>query len=110
MKCFVHVGFDPFPKEANDPSEAISLAEKYLSGKTNKEFSIYWRRDDLYPKNLVCYSKNELLEEIQREGDVTLQVAKVRPSGLPILGEVVTIVSSEEEERNAREADKALYR
>lgn len=110
MKCFVHVGFDPFPKEADNPSEAISLAERYLSGKTNKDFSIYWRRDDLYPKNLVRYSKNELLEEIQREGELTLQVAKVGSSGLPILGEVATIFSSAEEERNAREADDALYR
>lgn len=110
MKCFVHVGLDPFPKEADGPSEAITLAEQYLLGKTKQEFSIYWRRDDLYPKNLVQYSKSELLEEIQREGELTLQLAKVKNDDLPILGEVVTIFSSEEEERNAREADEALYR
>lgn len=110
MKCFVHIGLDPFPKEVTGPSEAIKLAEKYLLAKTNQEFSIYWRRDDLYPKNLVQYSKIELLEEIQREGELTLQLAKVENDDLPILGEVVTIFSSEEEERNAREANEALYR
>lgn len=108
MKCYVHVGIDPFPKPAKGPSEAIALAEQYLQN-NSEDFSIYWRRDDLYPNNLVEYSRKELLEEIQREGELTLQLAKVG-NDLPILGEVVTIFSSEEEERNIREAEEALYR
>lgn len=109
MKCFVHVGLDPYPKVAMEPSEAICLAEKYLQENNNQEFSIYWRRDDLYPNNFVPYSKNELVTEIQKEGELTLQLAKVKDDDLPIMGELVTIFSAEEEERNAREAEKALH-
>lgn len=107
MKCFVHVGLDPYPKVTNGPSEAISLAERYLAGlNDNKEFSIYWRNDDFYPNNFLPYSRHELITEIQKEGELTLQLAKVGDE--PVLGETVTILSAAEEEKNTREAEEAL--
>jgi len=107
-KCFVHVGLDPYPKVVNGPCEAISLAERYLQGMNDREFSIYWRRDDLYPNNFVPYSQSDLVAEIQKEGELTLQLAKVTGDALPIRGETATIFSAAEEERNAREAEDAL--
>jgi hypothetical protein len=107
MKCFVRTGLSPIPKIVDEPSAAIVIAEKFLEAHNNQKFSIYWRRDDLYPQNFVAYSQNDLLAEIQKEGEATLQLAKVI-DGLPVMGETVTIYSAEEEERNAREADLAL--
>jgi len=111
MKCFVHVGFDPKPHEANDPVEAISLAERYLlaeNGSEEEHLPVKWRRDDLYPDNFLDYTKDELVSHLSQKGEVVLQLAELDTDGLPIMGEIANIFTASEEEKNTQEADEAL--
>jgi len=113
MKCFVHVGFDPKPHEADDPAEAISLAERYLLAESRREpeeehLPVKWRRDDLYPDNFLDYTKDELVSHLSQKGEVVLQLAEFDLDGLPIMGEIVNIFTASEEEKNTQEAEEAL--
>ena len=115
MIFFVHVGFDPEPKKAETPIEAINLAEQYLnsvgkklSSETNK-IVIKWRRDELYPDNLLDYTTNDLIDYLNT-GEVVLQLVKLIGDdvSMPIMGEIVNILTLDEETKNIKEADKAL--
>jgi hypothetical protein len=113
MRCFVHVGYDPEPKSAESPDEAIKLAEKYLKKAEKKDFkenlSVKWRRDDLYPNNFLDYNSQQLVQYLNSNGQLVLQLAK-KVDGLPIMGEIVSIFTADEEERNVQEAERALQR
>jgi hypothetical protein len=111
MKCFVHVGFDPKPHEADDPAEAISLAERRLLASNEGEeehLPVRWRRDDLYPDNFLEYTQDQLVSHLSQQGEVVLQLAELDSDGLPIMGEIANIFTASEEEKNAQEADEAL--
>lgn len=107
MKCFVHFGSDPEPKEAKEPETAIAIAEKYLVA-TDQNLSIKWRRDDLYPYNFVDYTKDQVAEFLQKNGEVVLQLANIQNNDLVVMGEVANIYTDDEEEKNIKEAEEAL--
>ena len=108
MKCFVHVGSDPTPHEAKDPSEAIRLAEKYLLAQ--ESLPVKWRRDDLYPNRFLDYTKDELVSHLSQQGEVVLQLAELDSNGLQVMGEIANIFTASEEKKNTQEADEALER
>lgn len=111
MKCFVHVGWRSH--EADDPAEAISLAEKYLlaeNKKDSEDLPVKWRRDDLYPDNFLDYTKDELVSHLSQQGEVVLQLAELDENGLPIMGKIVNILTALEEARDTQEAKEALSR
>lgn len=107
MKCFVHVGSDPMPHEANDPAEAIKLAENLLS---QESLPIKWRRDDLYPDRFLDYTKDELVSHLSQQGEVVLQLAELDSNGSQVMGEIANIFTASEEKKNTQEADDALGR
>jgi hypothetical protein len=111
MKCFVHVGFDPKPHEANDPVEAISLAERRLLASNDGEeehLPVRWRRDDLYPDNFLEYTPDQLVSHLSQKGEVVLQLAEFDSDGFPIMGEIANIFTASEEKKHDQEADEAL--
>jgi len=112
MKCFVHLGLNPIPKEAESASSAISLVESYLSGNEDDDpasiWKIKWRRDELYPDNFCDYRHDELEKELYRNGSVVLQLIKEQSDDLPLMGEVANIFTAEKEKENDEEAEIAL--
>ena len=113
MKCFVHVGFDPKPKKADNPTDAIALAVKYLNA-LNDEFpkeerlSVKWRRDDLYPNNFLDYTNTDLFSYLKDNGEATLQLVEMGIDGLPIMGEIANIFTVDQEIKNNADAERAL--
>ena len=88
MNCFVHLDFDPIPREVKSPASAIALAEAVLKVEKEEDpdskLKILWRRDDYYPDNFFEYTIEQLQKELQEKGTVVLQL--VRTDGdLPIL-------------------------
>ena len=109
MKYFVHVGYDPEPKEVEDAVQAIALAEKLLKQvNDSEELSVLWRRDDLYPDNFLGYMSDELIQHLNQEGEVVLQLAATDADGLPIMGEIANIFTAFQEQKNTQKADQAL--
>jgi hypothetical protein len=115
MKCFVHVGLDPKPKEVDTAVEAIALAESILRSwdkeameEGDEPLSVKWRRDELYPDNFTDYTTSDLLEALQEKGEVTLQLAAYGADGLPIMGDIADIVTESKERENVAEAAAAL--
>lgn len=110
MKCFLHTDIDPTPKEADNPAEAVALAEYLLqtyNEAKKRELKIKWRRDELYPDNFVVYTHEEIVSALEKEGVVWLQLTKDDAEGL-VMGEIVTICSEAVELANSREAQEAL--
>lgn len=106
MKCFVHMDFDPLPKQVNSPLEAITLAESFL--KSQEENSkVVWRKDDFYPNNFFDYTVDTLVQELLQNKPVTLQKV-VTDAEFPILGDSITIFSETVEKKFVEEADTAL--
>jgi hypothetical protein len=108
MKCFLHLDYDPLPREASGPDEAFRIAESVLGDDEDDPSSTwrtFWRRDDLYPDNYVRYSHDELEGELKISGAVVLQ--RVSSSGER--GPSVEIFTDDLERRNDEEADEALH-
>lgn len=112
MNCFVHVGYDPVPKEATSPENAISMAESYLKGDDEDDdpssWKIKWRRDELYPDNFTDYDIDSLKLELSKSGCVVLQLIQDQPDDMPIMGETASIFTEEAERQNDQEAEEAL--
>lgn len=108
MKCFVHLGFQPEPHESDDPASAIAFAESFLHSIQEDRMTIRWRRDDLYPDNFVEYTVNDLAQHLQQRGEVSIQLTEIGPDGLPVMGEMARIFTEEKENRDIKEAQKAL--
>ena len=111
MNCFVHLGFDPVPREVKNPASAIALAEAVLKAEKEEDpdskFTILWRRDEFYPDNFYNYDSEQLHKELNKSGSVVLQL--VNMSGdFPIMGESVTIFTAELEKKYAEQAESAL--
>jgi hypothetical protein len=111
MNCFVHLGFDPVPREVKSPASAIALAEAVLKAerkqKSESRPKVQWRRDEFYPDNFHNYTVKQLEEEIITKGTIVLQLVNTNGE-LPILGESVTIFTAELEKKYATEAETAL--
>lgn len=113
MICYVHVGYDPGPREADSPVEAIALAEQCLRDENDslpeeEKLFIRWRRDDLYPDNFVEYTVESLTQHLTEKGEVVLQLVDIGADGLPVMGETATIFTDAEEQKNNDEANEAL--
>lgn len=115
MKCFVHLGYDPVPKTAENPSIAIATAEAYLSRiaeSDDDEPSSRWlirrRVDELYPDNFCEYTHDNLIECLSKEGSVSLQLVKYNNDNSPLMGEICNIFTVETERRHDQEAENAL--
>lgn len=117
MKCFVHVGLDPEPREAESAVEAIALAEKALRAWNDETVEeegddpplvIRWRQEEMYPQHFTEYTIPDLLKALEEKGEVTLQLAAYGADGLPIMGEIVDIMTAEKEQQNNAEAEAAL--
>lgn len=108
MKCYLHVDYDPMPKQASSPADAIRMAESLLAGDGDEEPSstwlTRWRRDELYPDNFTAYAIDELALHLQETGSVVLQ--RIRDDG--DMGVSVEIFTDELERKNDREALDAL--
>jgi hypothetical protein len=109
MKCFVHVDYDPMPKEAESASDAIQMAEKLLRSDDEEDPSsrwlIRWRRDELYPNNYAPYSNHELISELNQHGYIVLQLVSDNGEDL---GKSVEILSDDLERKYDEEAASAL--
>lgn len=109
MKCFLHLDYDPLPREASGPDEAFRIAESVLGDDEDDDPSsiwrTFWRRDDLYPDNFVRYSHDELVGELKLSGAVVLQRVSVTGER----GASVEIFTDDLERRNDEEADEALH-
>jgi len=113
MKCFVHVGYNPVPREVESPKSAIALAENLLRGDNDDDdpssiWRIKWRRDELYPDNFYDYSPEQLLAELIRQGNVVLQKIKDGPDNTPLMGESANIFTADLEQQYDQEAEEAL--
>jgi len=115
MKCFVHLSYDPVPKTANSPSNAINTAETHLShiaDNDDEDPSSRWlikrRNDEQYPNNFCEYTHNDLLEALVKNGTVVLQLIKYEKDNSPIMGELCNIFTSDAERMNDQEAEIAL--
>lgn len=112
MNCFVHVGYDPVPKGATSPENAICMAENYLKGDDEEDdppcWKIKWRRDELYPDNFKDYDINALKLELTKSGCVVLQLIQDQPDNMQIMGETASIFTEEVERQNDQEAEEAL--
>jgi hypothetical protein len=111
MNCFVHLGFDPVPKERKSAASAIVLAESALKSEKVQQYSgnwqIQWRRDEFYPDNLHNYTSEQLEEELKNTGSVVLQLVNNQDE-LPSLGSLVTIFTAEIETKYVKQAETAL--
>jgi hypothetical protein len=111
MKCFVHLGFDPLPKQVDSPAKAINLAEAVLKAESEEEpdskMFIQWRRDEFYPNNFHEYNIEILQKELSSKGSVVLQLVDIN-NELPSLGRSITIFTEEVEKKYAEEAENAL--
>lgn len=111
MICFVHMDFDPIPKEVKSPSAAISLAEAVLKAEQEEEpdskYQIFWRRNDFYPDNFFEYTLEQLQKELIESGSIVLQLANLS-GDFPVMGGSVTILTESLEKKYALEADSAL--
>ena len=108
MKCFLHIDYDPLPKIAGSPTEAVAMAESILMEDDEEPYStwvVQWRRDDLYPDRFICYTPHQLALALGDVGSVVLQ--KVTPDG-SVLGKSVEIFTDELERKNDNEAVMAL--
>jgi len=111
MRCFVHLGFDPLPKQVESPAKAINLAEAVLKAESEEEpdskMSILWRRDEFYPNNFHEYNIEALQKELASKGSVVLQLVNFN-NELKSLGTSITIFTEEVEKKYAEEAENAL--
>lgn len=111
MKCFLHSDIDPKIKEAENPTEAVVLAEyllhTYNEAEGRPRLKIKWRRDEFYPDNFVNYTHEEVAEAIEKHGVVWLQLADPDSENL-LMGEIITICTETAELANSREAQEAL--
>lgn len=111
MKCFVHMDFDPVPKQVNSPVQAITLAEAVLKAESEEEpdskLQILWRRDEFYPNNFYEYTQEKLVQELAQNGSVVLQLVKTTDE-FPVLGESITIFTEEVENKFVEQAENAL--
>ena len=113
MKCFVHVGYNPVPREVETPESAIALAENLLRGDDDDDdpssiWFIKWRRDELYPDNFYDYSTDDLIKELKTQGNVVLQQIKNGPDNTPLMGESANIITADLEHQYDQEAEEAL--
>ena len=113
MICYVHVGYDPGPREADSPVEAIALAEQCLRAENDalpddEKLFIRWRRDDLYPDNFLEYTVDDLINYLNEKGEAVLQLVDIGADGLPVMGESANIFTDAEEQKNNDEAQQAL--
>lgn len=115
MKCFVHLGYDPVPKQADSPSSAIATAESHLSfiaesddDDPSSKWLIRHRVDELYPDNFLEYNADDLLQALQKHGTVALQLVKYGADNVPVMGEICNIFTSEYEKKQDHEAEVAL--
>lgn len=111
MKCFVHLGFDPLPKQVDSPNKAIKLAEAVLKAESqeepNSKMAIQWRRDEFYPNNFHEYDEDTLQKELIQNGTIVLQLVNTS-NELPSLGTSITIFTEEIEKKYAEQAENAL--
>lgn len=111
MKCFVHLGFDPLPKQVESPAKAITLAEAVLKAESEEEpdstMSIQWRRDEFYPNNFHEYNVETLQQELTSKGSVVLQLVNIN-NEIKSLGTSITIFTEEIEKKYTEEAENAL--
>ena len=108
MKCYLHVDYDPLPKTAESPMEAVSMAESILMDDEEEPSStwvVHWRRDDLYPDRFITYTPDELAVTLRDIGSVVLQ--RVTADG-SVMGKSVEIFTDELEKKNDTEAVMAL--
>ena len=115
MKCFVHLGYDPVPKTATSPSNAIAAAETHLSriaesddDDPSSKWLIRRRNDEQYPDNFCEYTHNELLNALVHEGAVVLQLVKYGQDNQPMMGEICNIFTCDVEKMHDQEAEIAL--
>ena len=115
MKCFVHLGYDPVPKTANSPANAIAAAESHLLRiieSDDEDPSSRWlikrRNDEQYPNNFCEYTHAELLDALVKDGTVVLQLVKYGDDNLPLMGEICNIFTCDVEKMHDQEAEFAL--
>jgi hypothetical protein len=115
MKCYVHLGYDPVPKQADSPTSAIASAESHLSfiaesddDDPSSKWLIRHRVDELYPDNFVEYTHDDLLTGLQKNGTVVLQLVRYGEDNVPVMGEMCNIFTSEYEKKQDEEANIAL--
>lgn len=118
MKVFVHLGYDPVPKQLDSLQNAITLVENFLrkesgegeddSEDPSSKWKIMWRRDDLYPDNFYDYTHENLIEELKTTGNIVLQSIKQSGDDSPLLGAFANIYRDDIEKKHDEEADSAL--
>ena len=108
MKYYIHYDFDLEPKEVEDPAKAVNYVENRLL-KDERDLKVFWRRDDLgWENKFVEYTHAELIEYLNKNGEITLQLAIEENDGLWCVGTIAHIYTENKEEENNREAQAAL--
>lgn len=111
MKYYVHYDFDLEPKEVDDPAIAISYTETRLKKETfdtETHMQVFWRRDDLgWENKFIKYTYDELIEYLNKTGEITLQLAEEKDFGW-VHSTIVHIFTENKEKESIDEANAAL--
>ena len=110
MKYYTHYDFDLEPKEIEDPAKAIAYIEQRFKKEISEEpnLNIFWRRDDLgWANKFVKYTHNELIDYLNKTGEITLQLVEEKDFGWN-QSTIAHIYTEGKEEENNREAQAAL--
>ena len=104
MKCVLHLDMELMPRTFDTPEAAITFVEKQFQ---DPELKIKWRRDDNYPNNYSDYTRQQLLEEYNKTGEICLQLVGNEGEDL-IVGEIANIITEEKEQQDVAEAEAEL--
>jgi hypothetical protein len=104
MKAVLHLDMELMPRTFDTPDEAITFVERKFQ---DPELKIKWRRDDNYPNNYTDYTRQQLLEEYNRTGEICLQLVGGEGEDI-IIGEIANIITEEKENQDVAEAEAEL--
>lgn len=109
MKAVVHFDMELEPKTFDTFGEALDFVELRMREYRgdDPEMTLQWRRDDQYPNNYFPYTREQLVEEYNKNGEVILQLIGVIGEDLTV-GEIANIITEEEENKDVAEAKASL--
>lgn len=106
MKAVVHYDMVLEPKFFDNLDEAVTFLEKKMK---DEELVLQWRRDELYPNSYSNYTRQELLEEYNKTGEIVLQLTSPEgPAYDRVAGEIANVMTEEKHNKENKEAQVAL--
>jgi hypothetical protein len=100
------------PKFFDNLDQAITFVEKRMKAEEDEgdeKLVLQWRRDELYPNSYSNYTREQLLEEYTKTGEIILQLTSAEGLAYDrVAGEIANIMTEEKHNKENQEAQVAL--